>query len=126
MTVNYVGIVSSLFNHSCIPNANYLLNDRGVKIISTKDIKEKEEVTIAYIFEYIPKVPRREKLFNVFNFECDCAACLSQIEDQIEQFIIDQFKPLNERLDRVNAFLKAKKYSLVIYYMTQLRQERSK
>lgn len=92
-------------------------------MISLKDIAEGEEVTISYIDECMPKVPRRQKLMNVFNFECGCLACLSQTDDEIDQSILDKAKPFKERLDRINMLLQAKKYNLVIYYMVNLWPE---
>ncbi|USW58660.1 Putative SET domain-containing protein [Septoria linicola] len=68
-------------NHSCIPNATSHHDadmDDLAQIISEREIKQGEEITISYnnqIGEICTARERAVLLQNQYGFECDCAAC---------------------------------------------------
>ena len=71
----------SLFNHCCVPNCAWKM-ENGVKIVYTlKDIEKGEELCISYISDIHRLLPgnfRREKLMSVFGFECRCSVCVDE------------------------------------------------
>lgn len=76
-----VYLQGSFFNHSCLPNAMYDIDDKGTLTIhSIREIKRDEEVTINYVL--IPAflamnnaTERRKMLLEEFKFSCECASC---------------------------------------------------
>ncbi|KAI1917286.1 hypothetical protein LOZ12_002917 [Ophidiomyces ophidiicola] len=71
-------------NHSCSPNAQPTLIERtanGVKeyyviVRASRKIGHGEEITIAYTDNYLPPAWRKEKMKQIFGFECACKCCM--------------------------------------------------
>ena len=61
----------AVMNHSCDPNASYVLEGANIRVRSLRPIKVGEEVTIAYTDITFPRDERREQLSNWF-FDCAC------------------------------------------------------
>ncbi|KUJ09168.1 SET domain-containing protein [Mollisia scopiformis] len=74
--------VASYFNHDCTPNA---LVDTScprhagghVKIITRRDIRAGEEVTVSFIRKPGTTSQRRKELKDKWNFTCSCQTCTS-------------------------------------------------
>lgn len=113
----------SRFNHSCEPNAGWYIRGNTIYIITLKKILEGEEVYISYIDNFMPKIDRRSKLLHFMSFECNCSACASQVNDEIDISLHDESIPLRSRLDRIDAFRKNGKEHLFVYYMERLYPE---
>jgi SET domain-containing protein len=68
----------SRINHSCIPNATFLWNEKKAKqeIRAVKDITAGEEITISYFnCTFYNKAQREDVLMRQYNFRCSCMAC---------------------------------------------------
>ena len=86
----------SLFNHCCVPNCAWKM-ENGVKIVYTlKDIEKGEELCISYISDIHRLLPgnfRREKLMSVFGFECRCSVCVDEkVSRSVSWFLEHQKK----------------------------------
>lgn len=68
---------TSMFNHSCSPNANYIFLGNVIVIRASCSIKAGQEVTIAYISPHQPYTERRDTLATAWHLPavCDCAQC---------------------------------------------------
>lgn len=78
-------MICSRFNHSCDPNCTWEIEkagkdankkDRSIRIIARRDIKAREELTIAYIPTVGWVEKRRDDLLINYGFKCDCSRCL--------------------------------------------------
>lgn len=73
-----VGLLSSLFNHSCFPNCH--LNDDGQQaagrliVHASRAIKKGEALTLAYCDVRGSRLERAERLFH-YGFACACSRC---------------------------------------------------
>lgn len=68
----------STLNHSCEPNCQvaYLEDGRAVLFV-LRDIASGEELTIAYIYTYLPIADRRSEL-RAYGFICGCVRCMRE------------------------------------------------
>lgn len=73
-----LGLVSSLFNHSCAPNVFNGSNTGGDMdiFISTRPIKKGDQVFVGdgYPLEELTMI-RRKELSQKYNFDCKCDRC---------------------------------------------------
>ena len=63
--------LAAVMNHSCDPNASYILEGANIRVRSLRHIEAGEEVTIAYTDITFSRAERREKLARWF-FDCAC------------------------------------------------------
>ena len=87
----------SLLNHCCVPNCHgNEKTENGVKVVyALRDIEEGEELCISYIRDVHRLLPgkfRREKLMEVFGFECVCPVCVDERVVGTESWLLDQQK----------------------------------
>ncbi|XP_053212542.1 uncharacterized protein LOC128396046 [Panonychus citri] len=83
---------TSLFNHSCSPNAHAVFFGASIVVITTKDIGAKEEITISYGAKY-PEMKfedRQVKLRNNFYFNCLCEQCETELIERARVKTCDQ------------------------------------
>ncbi|EIN11058.1 hypothetical protein PUNSTDRAFT_101047 [Punctularia strigosozonata HHB-11173 SS5] len=76
---------ASFFNHSCAPNMGTKDRlGRAWEFRSSKQIQKDEELFISYLsleeLEEMDAFARRERLQNVWGFECSCHRCRIEIE----------------------------------------------
>ena len=75
----WINIVVSKINHSCVPNAEFLgPNLEGeVRVVAVKPIEKGEEISICYndVFEGATKSQRNNTFKTCYNFTCTCPAC---------------------------------------------------
>ncbi|KUJ17886.1 SET domain-containing protein [Mollisia scopiformis] len=78
---SYVYHQASNFNHACLPNAFWAIEDEAtITITVIRKIEEGEEITIPY-FDTIGTTEERIKCTrDLWNFTCGCSACKSGIE----------------------------------------------
>ena len=64
------------FNHSCLPNTYYSWSEARQELVfqAMIDVKQEEELTIAYGRSFLSHRERRSELRN-YNFRCTCPAC---------------------------------------------------
>ncbi|KAJ2618192.1 hypothetical protein EV177_000149 [Coemansia sp. RSA 1804] len=68
-------LASLLFNHSCYPNASFVYSN-GLQVVrALREIREGEEVTLAYVDGMHPRSVRRKTLADVYFFGCTCTRC---------------------------------------------------
>merc|ERR1711920_136405 len=68
--------IVALFNHSCVPNADWRLDDDGsVCVYALRNVRAGEELCLSYIDGALEYTERRAKLEEAFFFTCDCSAC---------------------------------------------------
>jgi len=67
-------------NHSCAPSATYYwsYDTFQLSLISNKNIRKGEEITVAYVEPSMPKADRRERLRSWYYFDCACEKCQSE------------------------------------------------
>ncbi|GLJ21779.1 hypothetical protein SUGI_0406510 [Cryptomeria japonica] len=68
-------VLASFINHSCIPNANCIVVEEAMFIITGRRISAGEEITIPY-FDTLEPLFRREFVFLRMGFKCDCKRCI--------------------------------------------------
>jgi hypothetical protein len=74
----YLYILGSKFNHSCNPNCKWeIVNDKLI-ITTMTDINSNDECTISYwnIFDIENISVRKNYIYNIGHFECNCKYCL--------------------------------------------------
>ncbi|KAH7444376.1 hypothetical protein KP509_02G076300 [Ceratopteris richardii] len=80
-----VWFLPSFINHSCSPNSSRLVVGEAMFIIASRDIAEKEEITISYIDGMFPLKIREEKLAAMgYGFHCQCRRCEAERSVQSE------------------------------------------
>lgn len=93
----------SRFNHSCKPNVGYGFNRWEMRLYTTCDVKEGEELYTCYsdMVYFHNRIDRREFLRRKFNFTCICSGCNSSSgkeDDDEEQQRLIQSDTRRERL----------------------------
>jgi hypothetical protein len=75
----------SRFNSDCTPNVhNYWNEKQGLIFLrALKDIVEGEELCLCYSGEWRPRNERRKKLKESFKFQCRCATCSLDGDQQL-------------------------------------------
>ncbi|KAK8116443.1 set domain-containing protein 5 protein [Apiospora kogelbergensis] len=83
---------ASRFNHACLPSAEYNVfqgppvGNRPAPVrweaYARRDIKEGEEITIAYNYRQYERERRQRDLLAVWGFPCDCEVCDLEGDDQ--------------------------------------------
>ena len=63
--------LAAVMNHSCDPNASYVLEGANIRVRSLRPIEVGEEVTITYTDITFSRDERREQLSRWF-FDCAC------------------------------------------------------
>ncbi|CAH1103020.1 unnamed protein product [Psylliodes chrysocephalus] len=68
---------TSLYNHSCVANAQYFHHGSSIVTRVTASIKKGEQITISYglTFDNQSRAYRQKILKELYLFECDCKAC---------------------------------------------------
>lgn len=93
----------SFFNHSCSPNACYMVVDDAMVVRASTDVKVGEQLLISYIGPRVlqPLEQRREYLESSYGFECRCPRCLFEaaLPAELSAHIALAFKGC-ERLQR--------------------------
>jgi hypothetical protein len=74
-----IGLFSSLFSHSCIPNISRVTFDNKIVFFVNRPIKAGEQLFIFYTdsFALESKIDRQRYLKN-YGIDCDCDACKSE------------------------------------------------
>lgn len=93
--------VPSLVNHSCMPSAHKAFFGSLFALRAIRDIKEGEEVTIAYIPSYTPYDEKRIRLMNSWRFNCSCGVCQADEEDGFEAR--ETRRSLSRTMDNIGA-----------------------
>jgi len=92
-----------LCNHSCHCNARFYKNNElgTMNIIAIADIPEGEEICVDYCASIIELNAKREKLFQRFNFDCQCSRCVRKQFDENDH-ILAKFYNLKKEFERIN------------------------
>ena len=82
-------IRTSLFNHSCDPNAAYAFIGDKIVMRALRPITKSEEINITYLGDdYLScaKDKRQSYLLENYFFECNCGACANDWPELVEKF----------------------------------------
>lgn len=72
-----IDLVTSYFNHSCIPNIVRLEKDRLTVIKAISPIKAGEQIFITYLEAFsMDRTLRQNQLENMYGFKCKCRLCV--------------------------------------------------
>ena len=73
---DYLFPLASKLEHSCVPNCvAYFPNEDTITIHTIRSVKEGEDLSISYCWQYLPTVDRRRWLFDGYFFNCSCTIC---------------------------------------------------
>ena len=89
---------SSLINHSCLPNCDYIGIGDFIFIVSIEDIPKGDELTISYVPNDIEYSERIEKL-KKWGFKCQCKLCKK--EEELFKNVPEK-KIINEYITELN------------------------
>ena len=92
-TVVYIDF--SLLNHCCVPNCEDRSVGSDMLIVALRDIEVGELLCISYIRDVHRLLSgkfRREKLMEVFGFDCMCSVCMEEREIGSYRWFLDQQK----------------------------------
>ena len=85
----------SLLNHCCAPNCMTDTDDGFMVVTTLRDIKKGEQLSIGYIrviYQLLPREIRRNKLMEVFGFECVCPVCMEEGVVGSDRWLLEQQK----------------------------------
>lgn len=93
--------LSSLFNHSCVPNVTRLTIDNKLVFVTTRPVESNQQLFVCYRSNFYDtiKEERQEEIFKSYRFECDCEACnkdfktLKDLSLSDESFKVPQKQP---------------------------------
>ena len=91
----------SRFNHSCKPNIGYGFNGWEMRLYTTSDVQEGEELCTCYsdMVYFHNRIERGEFLKSKFNFDCICRGCnINDKDDEGEEQRLKQSDTRRERL----------------------------
>lgn len=74
---------SSSFSHSCNPNANETITDKGMRnVCAIKDIQCGEEITVSYLTHSwcVSETKQRENMLEINNEICACKICVRTVK----------------------------------------------
>jgi len=77
------GGATSRFNHSCRPNVGMDFSGWTIRLFTSRNISRGEELCLSYnqVIYYHTREERRKVLQNKYRFDCQCAACCHEGED---------------------------------------------
>ncbi|GLJ51320.1 hypothetical protein SUGI_1091300 [Cryptomeria japonica] len=81
----------SFINHSCFPNAKYIVVGKAMFIIAVRRIAAEEEITVPYFRSLYPLVDR-ERDFTPLGFHCECKRCV------LERSLGPSFRKLSQKI----------------------------
>ena len=85
MTIDdtYCGVFhhNALINHDCNPTCVWFFKKLQCYIISTKNIKKNQEITISYNILTYNKKKRQNHLLKNYKFNCSCKLCSSDLDN---------------------------------------------
>lgn len=76
---------ASLFNHSCVPNLDFVFSEGRLMFFTTKGVKRGEELTIDFMegmLDFYPGEDRKQVLLQHCNIECMCKLCNGDIKEE--------------------------------------------
>ena len=87
---------SSFLNHSCKPNAHYVTEKSGRRLVyANEQIEKGQQVFISYCDINLPVLKRQSLFHGTFGFVCKCERCLLQLgtdnEDEIRKKVSGQY-----------------------------------
>lgn len=106
--VQKLDLLTSYFDHSCLPNVIHLDKERVTVIKSVLPIKQGDKLIIAYINcdDYKNKGERNALLEEVYGFRCKCRLCTVGISHCVDMendpdfsFVAGNLFKLNEKFD---------------------------
>ena len=82
--------LTSVFNHSCWPNAAWTTLGAVMAVRATRPIRAGEEVTISYVFlSDVDVAGRRDSLRSSHGFDCACERCAAPAGSELHALDLD-------------------------------------
>ncbi|KAM9995562.1 hypothetical protein ACTFIY_001755 [Dictyostelium cf. discoideum] len=81
----------SYFNHSCMPNTSWSLDDQGMLLFSTcSNVKKGDELSLGYLANEYPLKNRRQELLDGYYFFCQCPLC--EFQSNLSGYLCEKCK----------------------------------
>lgn len=87
---------TSLFNHSCFPNAFVINDGNKIKVMAVNKIVPQDEICISYLLGIEPRIIRQLRLEKLWKFKCSCQRCQDEIIKEKEEKIEIDMKKAEE------------------------------
>ena len=65
-----------LYNHSCLPNVQWVCSDFKIKLVTLKPVQKGQELLLSYVGSLMDYQERRKILSEQYQFQCLCKLCL--------------------------------------------------
>ncbi|EEU04054.1 SET domain-containing protein [Dictyostelium discoideum AX4] len=79
------------FNHSCMPNTTWSLDDQGMLLFSTSsNVKKGDELSLGYLANEYPLKNRRRELLDGYYFFCQCPLC--EFQSNLSGYLCEKCK----------------------------------
>ncbi|KAN0024240.1 hypothetical protein ACTFIV_008641 [Dictyostelium citrinum] len=86
-----VSPTGSYFNHSCVPNTEWSLDDQGMMFFSTiLNVKKGDELFLGYVPNAFTLKARRRELLNGYFFFCQCPLC--EFQSNLSGYVCEKCK----------------------------------
>ena len=95
-------LLPSFFNHSCMPNAQYMFIGNFMFIRALQNISINEEINVTYIPMDITLNERSKLLSEQYSFICECDRCLE--EAKIPQILVQRIQDLSIKVTEQISF----------------------
>ena len=93
-------IETSVFDHSCEPNAVWQFEGTEMQIVCIRQIDtDIEPILIHYIQLELPRKVRQAKLREQYNFDCACTRCVREEESNNDDIDYEQLALLKKKLN---------------------------
>lgn len=81
----------SYFNHSCMPNTTWSLDDQGMLLFSTSsNVKKGDELSLGYLANEYPLKNRRRELLDGYYFFCQYPLC--EFQSKLSGYLCEKCK----------------------------------
>lgn len=92
-------IETSIFDHSCVPNAAPVFNGSQIQVRAIKHILADEPVTINYVDCKESRSSRQTKLYDHYYFTCQCSRCTKEANEGEDTSICSEIASLDKQYD---------------------------
>jgi hypothetical protein len=77
----------SVFQHSCLPNAHFIVNSSRVFVRTLIPVTKGTQLTVAYVQITEPRSVRQQTLESERHFTCTCPRCTEPMKQSLDRFL---------------------------------------
>ncbi|KAG7673920.1 hypothetical protein Ndes2526B_g02607 [Nannochloris sp. 'desiccata'] len=77
----------SVFNHSCLPNAHFIVSASRVFVRTLIPVTKGTQLTVAYVQITEPRNVRQQTLESERHFTCTCPRCSGPLKQSVDRFL---------------------------------------